>query len=125
MANNLTAAQYETILSINHPTKVFSVMLGDFDAFRQKSFIADDHRGHRVSPNSFYSIAEALISSLSANRDSLFKVISLPQKAKNSRDAKPPRYAQKALQVFAFSRFCVSFFFSSGLSCSCFCYSVF
>ncbi|RIK72080.1 hypothetical protein DCC62_20590 [candidate division KSB1 bacterium] len=43
----------EQILPINHPAKVFSAMLNDFDAFRWKNSIADGHRRYRVSPNNY------------------------------------------------------------------------
>jgi len=41
------------VLLLNHPAKVFSVTLDYFGEFQRKSFTAERHRKHRVSPNSF------------------------------------------------------------------------
>jgi len=47
--SSLSAERFEIILSMNHPAKAFSAMLGDLGAFRRKSSIADNHRRHRPS----------------------------------------------------------------------------
>lgn len=53
MAHHLSIERFEIILSLNHPAKIFPARPGDLGVFRVKSFIADDHRRRRVSPNGF------------------------------------------------------------------------